>query len=87
MIAQRRSRPSVEAAEARYRGRLASAAPSSRGPAHEAPAGARRTARLAEWAAAVAGVLVAIARRDLAASVASHACCPRDSAGLESLRG
>ena len=51
-----------------------------------APADARRTARLAGLAAAVGGVLVRIAGRDLAASAASHACCPRDPAGLESIR-
>jgi hypothetical protein len=84
MIAQRRSMPSPAAAQADDPVRLASPATSpSRGPAQDAPGGARRMARLA---AAIVGVLVHIAGRDGRAAVASHACCPRETAGLESIR-
>jgi hypothetical protein len=87
MIAQRRPGASLGTVEGHRARNLASTAtPSWRGPASEAPDGARRTPRLGVLAAAVAGALVRLARWDLAATAAGHACCPRDTAGLESIR-
>ena len=54
--------------------------------AQDVPAGPRRPSRLAALAGAVVGVLLRIAHRDVATAVASHACCPPDAAGLESIR-